>query len=176
METTLQDLKNRRSIRAYKPEQIQKEELEKILEAGTFAPTGMGMQSPKIVAVQDKETVALLSRLNAGFLPGGGNSDPFYGAPTVLVVLADKERPTYVEDGSLVMGNLLNAAYAVGLGSCWIHRAKEVFASEEGKALLEKWGLDPEKYVGVGHCILGYPADGAVPQAKPRKEDYIVYA
>lgn len=176
METTLQDLKNRRSIRAYKPEQIQKEELEKILEAGTFAPTGMGMQSPKIVAVQDKKTVALLSRLNASFFPGGTNSDPFYGAPTVLVVLADKERPTYVEDGSLVMGNLLNAAYAVGLGSCWIHRAKEVFASEEGKALLEKWGLDPEKYVGVGHCILGYPADGAVPQAKPRKEDYIVYA
>ena len=91
-----------------------------------------------------------------------------------LVVLASKERSTCVEDGSLVMGNLMNAAYAVGVGSCWIHRAREVFDSEEGKALLQKWGIKGD-YIGVGHCILGYPADGAVPEAKPRKDDYIVY-
>ena len=173
MELTLKDLKERRSIRAYKAEQIKEEELQKILEAGTYAPTGMGMQSPKIVVVQDKETRDYLSELNAKYL--GSDSDPFYGAPTVLVVLASKDRPTCVEDGSLVLGNLMNAAYAVGVGSCWIHRAREVFDSEEGKALLKKWGIEGD-YVGVGHCILGYPADGAVPQAKPRKDDYIVYA
>lgn len=173
MESTLKDLKERRSIRAYKPEQIKEEELQKILEAGTYAPTGMGMQSPKIIVVQDKETRDYLSKLNARVM-GDEESDPFYGAPTVLVVLASKERPTCVEDGTLVMGNLMNAAYAVGVGSCWIHRAREVFGSEEGKALLKKWGIEGD-YIGVGHCILGYPADDAVPEAKPRKDDYIVY-
>lgn len=173
METTLQDLKERRSIRAYRPEQIKEEDLQKILEAGTYAPTGMGKQSPKIVVVQDRETRDYLSRLNAKYF-AVPVEDPFYGAPTVLVVLAAKERPTCVEDGSLVMGNLMNAAYAVGVGSCWIHRAREVFDSEEGKELLKKWGIDGE-YVGVGHCILGYPAEGAVHAAKPRKDDYVVY-
>lgn len=172
MEATLNDLKTRRSIRAYKPEQIKEEELQKILEAGTFAPTGMGKQSPVIVVVQDPETIRQLSKMNAAVM--GTDSDPFYGAPTVLVVLADRERHTCVEDGSLVMGNLMNAAHAVGVGSCWIHRAREVFDSEEGKKLLKKWGLEGD-YIGVGHCILGYPADGAVPEAKPRKKDYIVY-
>ena len=161
MESTLKDLKERRSIRAYKSEQIKEEELQKILEAGTYAPTGMGMQSPKIIVVQDQETRDYLSKLNARVM-GDEESDPFYGAPTVLVVLASKERPTCVEDGALVMGNLMNAAYAVGVGSCWIHRAREVFGVEGD-------------YIGVGHCILGYPADGAVPEAKPRKVDYIVY-
>lgn len=173
MESTLKDLKERRSIRAYKPEQIKEEELQKILEAGTYAPTGMGMQSPRIVVVQDKETRDYLSKLNARVI-GDEESDPFYGAPTVLVVLASKECPTCVEDGSLVMGNLMNAAYAVGVGSCWIHRAREVFDSEEGKALLKKWGIEGD-YIGVGNCILGYPADGELPEAKPRKDDYIVY-
>ena len=173
MESTLKDLKERRSIRAYRPEQIKEEELQKILEAGTYAPTGMGMQSPKIIVVQDQETRDYLSKLNARVM-GDEEADPFYGAPTVLVVLASKERPTCVEDGSLVMGNLMNAAYAVGVGSCWIHRAREVFGSEEGKELLKKWGVEGD-YIGVGHCILGYPADGAVPEAKPRKDDYIVY-
>ena len=173
MESTLKDLKERRSIRAYKSEQIKEEELQKILEAGTYAPTGMGMQSPKIIVVQDQETRDYLSKLNARVM-GDEGADPFYGAPTVLVVLASKERPTCVEDGSLVMGNLMNAAHAVGVGSCWIHRAREVFGSEEGKELLKKWGVEGD-YIGVGHCILGYPADGAVPEAKPRKDDYIVY-
>ena len=173
MKETLKDLKERRSIRAYRPEQIKEEELQAILEAGTYAPTGMGMQSPKIVVVQDKETRDYLSVLNDRYM--GSGSDPFYGAPTVLVVLASRERPTCVEDGALVMGNLMNAAHAVGVGSCWIHRAREVFDSEEGKALLKKWGVEGD-YVGVGHCILGYPADGAVPEAKPRKDDEVVCA
>lgn len=172
MESTLKDLKERRSIRAYKPEQIKEEDLQKILEAGMYAPTGMGMQSPKIIVVQDKKTIDCLSRLNDKYM-GSGN-DPFYGAPTVLVVLASKERPTCVEDGSLVLGNLMNAAYALGIGSCWIHRAREVFASEEGKELLKKWGVEGD-YIGIGHCILGYPADDASPKAKPRKNDYVVY-
>ena len=171
MESTLKDLKERRSIRAYKPDQIRDEDLQKILEAGTYAPTGMGMQSPKIIVVQDKETRDYLSELNDKYM--GSGSDPFYGAPTVLVVLADRKRPTCVEDGSLVLGNLMNAAHAIGVGSCWIHRAREVFDSEEGKALLKKWGVEGD-YIGVGHCILGYPADEATPKAKPRKEDYIV--
>lgn len=172
MNEVLEALKTRRSVRRYKPEQIKDEELKAVLEAGIYAPTGMGMQSPKIVVVQDPEMVKKLSRMNAAVM--GTDSDPFYGAPTVLVVLADPDRPTCVEDGSLVMGNLMNAAYAVGLGSCWIHRARQVFDSAEGKALLTTWGI-PEKYIGVGHCILGY-ADGDLPAAKPRKDDYIVYA
>lgn len=169
MKTTLEDLKSRRSIRSYRPEQIQPEELEAVLEAGSYAPTGMGMQSPVMVALQDRETIAQLSRMNAAIM--GSDGDPFYGAPTVIVVLADSSRPTCVEDGSLVMGNLMNAAHALGLGSCWIHRAREEFQSAEGKALLKKWGLS-DRYIGVGHCLLGYPAE--TPQAKPRKENYIL--
>lgn len=162
----------RRSCRAYQPEQIKPEELDAVLTAGTWAPTGMNRQSPVIVAVQDKETRDKLSAINASIM--GSNGDPFYGAPTVLVVLADRNAHTHVEDGSLVMGNLLLAASSIGLGSCWIHRAKETFETEEGKALLRKWGLDPEKYRGVGNCILGYPAPGGVKPAAPRKENYVV--
>ena len=169
MNETLQTLKNRRSVRSYLPEQIKDEELQQILEAGIYAPTGMGAQSPILVAVQDKETIAYLSKLNAAVM--GSTSDPFYGAPTVVVVLADRSRGTCVEDGSLVIGNMLNSAASLGVGSCWIHRAKEVFDSPEGKSLLEKWGIQGD-YVGVGNCILGY-AKGEVPAAKPRKENYI---
>lgn len=170
MRETLKDLKTRRSIRAYKPEQITEEELNQVLEAGLYAPTGMGRQSPVMVVVQDPDMVKKLSAMNAAVM--GVSSDPFYGAPTVIVVLADSTIPTYREDGSLVMGNLLNAAHAAGLGSCWIHRAREVFSSEEGKALLKEWGLD-DRYEGIGHCILGY-SDGEYPEAKPRKEGYII--
>lgn len=171
MLVTIQDLKERRSCRKYRPEQIREEELEMILEAGIYAPTGMGMQSPKLVVVQDAETIETLRRMNAEIM-GKPGFDPFYGAPTVIVVLADKNRPTYREDGTLVLGNLMNAAHAVGVASCWIHRAKEEFESQEGKALLEKWGISGE-YAGIGHCILGYSDDGEG-QAKPRKADYIV--
>lgn len=162
----------RRSCRAYQPEQIKLEELQAVVEAGTWAPTAMNRQSPMIVAVQDKATRDRLSALNAQIM--GRDGDPFYGAPTVLVVLADQQIPTYVEDGSLVLGNLLLAASSIGLGSCWINRAKETFDREEGKALLRQWGLDPERYRGVGNCILGYPAPGGIKPAAPRKPDYVV--
>ena len=173
MNTTIRDLTERRSIRRYKAEQISKAELEEVLKAGVCAPTGMNRQSPIIVAVQKAETVKLLSKLNAEVM--GSNNDPFYGAPTVLVVLADPEVRTYVHDGALVMGNLMNAAHAVGLGSCYIFRAKEVFETDEGKALLKKWGV-PENYVGIGNCILGYPAEGGTRPVTPRKENYIIWA
>lgn len=166
----LQAIKTRRSVRKYKKEQISEEQLSAILEAGTYAPTGMGAQSPLMVVVQKPEMVAKLSKMNAEVM--GVDSDPFYGAPTVIVVLADSQRPTCVEDGSLVMGNLMLAAHTVGVDSCWIHRAKQEFDSEEGKALLREWGI-PEHYIGVGHCILGY-RDCEYPQAKLRKENYIV--
>ena len=130
----------------------------------------MGKQSPVIVVVQKPELIAKLSKMNAAVM--GTTSDPFYGAPTVLIVLADPERGTYVEDGSLVMGNLMLAAHAVGVDSCWIHRAREVFASEEGKALKAEWGV-PESYVGIGHCVLGYRS-GEYPKAKARKDGFVI--
>ena len=172
MNEVLKAIRERRSVRAYRPEQIKDEELNAILEAGTYAPTGMGKQSPKIVVVQDPETIQKLSRLNAGVM--GNDGDPFYGAPTVLVVLADSTRPTCVEDGSLVMGNLMNAAFSLGVDSCWIHRARETYETEEGKALLKKWGLS-EDYIGIGNCILGY-SDQPLPQPKPRKEGFVIRA
>jgi len=168
----LEALKERRSIRAYKSEQITEEELNAVLEAGTYAATGMNTQNPIMVVVQDKETIDYMAKLNAAVM--GADNDPFYGAPTVIVVLADGAISNCVYDGSLVMGNLMNAAYSVGLGSCWINRAREVFDSPEGKALLKKWGVD-ERYVGIGNCILGYPACEH-PAAKPRKEGYIIKA
>lgn len=169
MNETLQTLKTRRSVRSYLPDQVKEEDLQQILEAGTYAPTGMGMQSPIMVVLQNREEIDYLSKLNAAVM--GSSADPFYGAPTVIVVLADKNRGTCVEDGSLVIGNLMNAAASLGVDSCWIHRAREVFDSPEGKALLAKWGIQGD-YIGVGHCILGY-ANGKVPAAKPRKENYI---
>lgn len=169
MNEVLKCLKERRSIRKYKNEQIKDEELNLILEAGTYAATGMGMQSPIMVVVQDAETIAQLSKMNAAVMDD--DSDPFYGAPTVVIVLADRSRGTCVEDGSLVMGNLINAAFSIGVDSCWIHRAKEVFDTEEGKALLKKWGIEGD-YVGVGNCILGY-RDCELPKPRARKENYI---
>ena len=148
----LECLETRRSVRKYKKEQIAEEQLQAILKAGTYAPTGMGAQSPVMVVVQDPELIRKLSAWNAEIM--GTDSDPFYGAPTVIVVLADSTRNTYIEDGSLVMGNL-----------------RETFAREEGKALLKEWGLG-ENYVGIGNCVLGY-RDCEYPQAKPRKDTYI---
>ena len=170
MKETLQDIRERRSCRKFSAQQISDEQLNAILEAGTWSATGRGMQSPIMIVVQDKATLEKLSRMNAAIL--GVNSDPFYGAPTAVVVLADKSRPTCVEDGSLVMGNLMLAAQAVGAASCWIHRAKEVFDSEEGKAMLKEWGVEGD-YVGIGHCALGYAEEGGIAPAKPRKENWI---
>ena len=165
----MQNLLTRRSVRKYKPDMVPQEKLDKILEAGTYAATGMGRQSPIILAVTDKAMRDRLSKMNAAIM--GVDSDPFYGAPVVLVVLADKNVPTYLYDGSLVMGNLMNAAHAEGIASCWIHRAKEEFNSEEGKKILQDLGITGD-YEGIGHCILGY-ADGDEPAAKPRKENYV---
>ena len=170
MNETLQVLKNRRSCRNFQSTQIKDEELNAILEAGTYAPTGMGMQSPIMVVVQDKETIDYMSKLNAQIM--GFDRDPFYGAPTVVIVFADTGRPTYVEDGSLVLGNMMNAAHSIGVDSCWIHRAKELFEMPEGKELMKKWGIS-ENYAGIGNCVLGYAA-APIPPAKPRKADYIV--
>ena len=145
--------------------------LAEILRAGTYAPSGMNRQAAKIVVLQKPEDIAALERMNAAVL-GNPNAKPFYGAPTVLVVLTDPEVRTCVEDGALVMGNLMNAAHSLGVGSCWVNRAREEFNSAEGKALLRAWGVD-ERYIGVGHCLLGY-ADGPEKPASPRKSDYIV--
>ena len=170
MNHTIDDIMNRRSIRKYKPEQISREELDTVLQAGICAPTGMNRQSPILIAVQNKAVRDRLSRMNAAVL--GSDSDPFYGAPTVVVVLAAASSPHAVQDGSLVMGNLMNAAKAIGLGSCWINRAREMFDSAEGKALLSQWGVEGD-YIGVANCILGYPDEE--PAMKPRKTDYILY-
>lgn len=166
---TLETLKTRRSVRSYLPKQVEEDVLQAILEAGTYAATGMNRQSPIIVCVQDPEVRETLRRMNAAVM--GNDGDPFYGAPTVVVVLADKNVRTCVEDASLVIGNMMNAAFSVGVDSCWIHRAKEEFASEEGRALLASWGIAGD-YVGVGHLILGY-RDGDLPVTRPRKENYI---
>ena len=175
MNTTMQDLLTRRSIRSYTDEVPPREIIEEICQAGTYAPTGMNRQAPIIIAVTNREVRDQLSRLNAGVFGKDNDMDPFYGAPVVLVVLADSTAAfTWKEDGSLVMGNLLNAAHAKGLGSCWIHRAKEVFETEEGKAILAGLGIDTTKYVGIGNCILGY-VKGDYPEAKPRKENYVYW-
>ena len=170
MNTVIQAMLERRSCRAYKAQQISEEELQQILLSGTYAASGMGRQSAKIVVVQDPETIAKLEAMNASIM-GNPAAKPFYGAPTVCVVLADPEVRTWQEDGCLVIGNLMLAAWSLGVGSCWINRAREEFATDEGKALLKKWGVEGD-YIGVGHCILGYPA-GKFPPAAPRKADYI---
>ena len=171
MSDVLETFKSRRSIRKYKSDMVPQDKLEKIIEAGTYAATGMGKQSPIIVAVTNKELRDKLSAMNAKIM--GTNTDPFYGAPVVLIVLADKSRPTYLYDGSLVMGNLMLEAEAQGIGSCWIHRAKEEFESEEGKEILKSLGIEGD-YEGIGHCVLGF-ADGPAPKAAPRKDSYVYY-
>ena len=169
MSEVINNMKTRRSIRKYKPDMIPEDVLNRIIEAGSYAATGMGKQSPIIIAVTNKEIRDKFSKMNAEIM--GVDSDPFYGAPVVLIVLADKARPTYVYDGSLVMGNLMLAAHAEGIGSCWIHRAKEEFESAEGKAFLKSLGIEGD-YEGIGHCVLGY-TDGEEPKAMPRKENYV---
>ena len=171
MSELLDMIKTRRSIRKYKSDMVPKEIIDKIVEAGTYAATGMGQQSPIILAVTNKEVRDKLSKWNADIM--GTDTDPFYGAPTVILVLADATRTTAVQDGSLVMGNLMLAAHSIGVASCWINRAKEEFATEEGKALLKQWGIEGD-YIGVGHCVLGYPAVD-LPKPAPRKDDYVVF-
>ena len=169
MNEIITSLKTRRSIRRYTDQPIPDAALDAVLEAGLYAASGMNNQQAVLVAVRDKETRDQLAKLNAAVM--GSDRDPFYGAPCVIVVLSDPSKMTWVEDGSLVIGNLMNAAHSLGLGSCWIHRAKEVFDTPEGKALLKSWGL-PENLRGVGNCILGYAAEE--PPVKPRVPGRIV--
>ncbi len=167
----LEVLKNRRSIRRFKPEQITEEELNAVVEAGTYAPTGKGTQGVQIVAVQTPEYVAAVDAMNAKIL-NAPDAHPYYGAPTILLIFETDECLTHELDGAAVCTNLLNAAYAAGLGSCWINRCKQMFELPEGKELLRKWGLS-ETLVGVASIALGY-ADCEHPQPKPRKADYVV--
>ncbi len=171
MNEVISCLVTRRSCRCYQSKQVEEEKLLEILKAGTYAASGMGRQPAKIVVLQKKEDIDELERLNAAIM-GKPDLHPFYGAPTVCVVLTQAEVYTGVEDASLVLGNLMNAAHSLGVDSCWIHRAKEEFESDEGKALLKKWGVEGA-WRGVGHCILGY-ADGENRPAAERKADYIV--
>ena len=170
MNETIKNLLERRSVRGYKEDLVPEEVLNEILEAGEYAPSGMGQQGTLMVVTQNPELVAKLSKMNATVM--GSTSDPFYGAPTVIIVFSDSKMGTCVENGSLVMGNLMNAAHALDVDSCWIHRAKEVFDSEEGKELKKQWGV-PDEYIGVGHCVLGY-RDCEYPAAKPRKEGFVI--
>ena len=170
MNEVIKNLTERRSIRSYKSTPVPQNLIDEILKAGIFAPTGRNMQAPIIIAVTDKNLRDRLAKINAAVM--GSDKDPFYSAPTELVVLSKKSVPTYLYDGSLVMGNLMNAAHSLGLGSCWIHRAKETFESEEGKAILAELGIE-DGYEGIGNCIIGY-ADCPLPEARERKEGYVI--
>ena len=170
MNECIKVLKTRRSTKSYQSKPVPKALLDEILSAGVNAPTGRNLQSPVMVVVTNEELVRELGQLNAQIL--GVTHDAFYGAPAVVIVFADSTVPTHLEDGSLVMGNLLNAAFSLGLGCCWIHRAREMFRTPRGKELMKKWGLS-EKYVGIGNCILGYAVQQTPP--KTHKENYIIY-
>lgn len=171
MKETITDIKTRRSCRKYTAQQVDNDSLNIVLEAATYTPTGHGKQSPKMVVVQDPAVLAHLSELNARVMDA--KHDPMYGAPTAVIVFADKTWTTGHQDAALVMGTLMLAAHACGLASCWINRAKEMFELPEGVPYLKKWGLD-EQYEGMGICILGYEAEGGTVAPKPRKDDYII--
>ncbi|MBQ5664150.1 MAG: nitroreductase [Bacteroidaceae bacterium] len=168
----IENLRTRRSIRAYIEKMPPMESIKNVAEAGTYAPNGQGKQSARIIVVTDKDVRDRLSRMNAAIL--GISADPFHGAPVIIIVLADKSVPTYICDGALVIGNILNAAHAEGLAGCWIHRAKEMFTSKEGKEFLYKWGIK-EDCEGIGCCAIGYSSDEELPHPRPRKKDYIIY-
>ena len=171
MNETLQTILSRVSVKKYKSDPVPKEIIGKIIEAGLSAPSGLNKQSAIILAVTNKQVRDELSLINAGKDPFK-RADPFYGAPCVLVVLADKSVPTHVYDGSLVMENLLLAAHSLGLGACWIHRARETFEQPLWQAFLQKLGIEGE-YEGIGNCVIGYP--DVVPQQKPRRENRVYY-
>ncbi len=170
---TMQAMLSRVSVKSYKKDAVDRESIEKIVRAGMHAPTGRNLQSPVILAITNEQIRDELSRLNAEIMGAPAGTDPFYGAPVVLVVLADKNCRTRVYDGSLVMGNMLLAAHDLGLGACWIHRARETFELPEGKALLARLGVEGE-YEGIGNCVVGYPK-GALPAVKAKKENWVYY-
>lgn len=170
MNETIRTLNMRKSCRSFTEEAVSEELLDAILECGTHAASGRNCQAVKLVAVRDKALVEKLSRMNAKVM--GTDSDPFYGAPTVVIVFGVTDGVTPYQDACLAFGNMLNAAYSLGLGACWINRAKEMFESPEGTALLEEWGIT-EKVFGVGCMILGH-IKGELHPDLPRKKGYIV--
>jgi len=173
MNEIIKALKTRRSIRSYKPDMVSKEDIEQIIEAGLYAANGRGKQAVIVVAITNKELRDQLSVVNREIAGMPETMDPFYGAPVVLAVLAEKEWPTGLYDGSLAIGNMMQAADSLGLGSCWIHRAKEEFEMEEYKQLLKDIGVEGD-YIGVGHCIVGY-IDGDKPEAAPRNDNRVFW-
>lgn len=170
MNEVLVNIKNRRSIKKYKNDMVPQDLIDKVVEAGTYAPSGLNKQSAIILEVTNKEMRNKIARLNARVAGVDEGTDLFYNAPVVLVVLANRDVPTYIYDGSLVMENMLLAAHSLGLGACWIHRAKEVFETEEGKEILKNLGIEGN-YEGIGNCILGY--SDMETMSKPRKENYV---
>lgn len=173
MNEVLQNMLTRVSVKKFKPDEVKKEDIQTIVEAGISAPSGRNWQSPIVVAVTNKAWRDKLSEINAKIFGMADGFDPFYGAPVVLIVLADKKRNTYLYDGSLVMENMLLATHSLGLGGCWIHRAKETFETQEGKALLKELGIS-EDYEGIGNCVIGYP-DGELPKVKSREKNRVYY-
>ena len=170
MNETLKVLESRRSCRKFVAGKMpSEEELKAVVRAGTFAPSGRGMQPVKILVVTNKDLRDRISAENAKIL-GREGFDPFYGAPAILVLVADKSSPMRHFDGALVAGNLLNAAESLGLGGIWIHRAKEEFDSEFGKKILSDLGIEGD-YEGIAHIALGYPEEGGKAPAAPRKEN-----
>lgn len=174
MNEIIKAIKERRSCRKFKPDMPKREDIDAVIEAGLYAASGMGKQSPIILAVTNKELRDKLSRENCKIGGWQEGFDPFYGAPVILVVLANKERPTYVYDGSLALGNMMLAAHSLGLGSIWIHRAREEFSEDEYKKLLADLGVKGD-YEGIGHCAIGY-ADGELPPAAARLDGRVFYA
>ncbi|MGI6787237.1 MAG: nitroreductase family protein [Acholeplasmataceae bacterium] len=167
---TIKSILERRSIRRYEDRQIKEEDLDLILKAGTYAASGRGAQAPIIISIQSPEVIRELSKINASIF--NRETDPFFGAPTVIMVLTDKSRNTGVEDASLVLGNMMLAAHSLGLGTCWVHRAKEELDFPFVQGMLKALGIDHTKYRGVGHITLGYPAVTGL-KAAPRKDNYI---
>lgn len=176
----IETLLNRRSVKKFDDKQINDDDLDCILKAGMSAPSGMNLQSPKFVVIQKKEIIERFSKWNLSYYPDEikeqlGEFDPFYNAPTLIIVLADSNVHTAVEDASLAIGNMLNAAFALDIGACWIHRAREEFDSIQAKELLKVWNI-PDSYIGVGHVVLGYPSSDFKPSKKEIKDDYVLYA
>ena len=171
MAETLKTLVTRRSCRSYLQDEVPEEIIERILRAGMYAPTAMGKQSPVIVCVTNKKIRDRMEDLDRKAKGTDGN--PFYGAPFVMLVLADKNIGPHVYDGSLVMGNMMNEAADLGIGTCWIHQAKEAYETEEGKALLKELGVEGD-LEGIGHMIFGYPAEDGFRLLVPRKENYVI--
>lgn len=172
MNETIETLLNRRSIRKFKDEQVPMDVLEQILKCGTYAPSGKNMQSAVIVVVRDRDLIEKIAAVNGSFVNKEG-LNPFYNAPTLIIVFANKNIITYKEDASAVISNIINASFSLSIDSCWVHRAYETFTTDFGKELMQKWGLNDE-YVGIGNVVLGY-RDCPLPPASPRKDNYIIF-